>query len=158
LAGARLAQAGRALVQSGRALRATEGLMATLGKIGPGNYLGGIAKIPSGIANSARGFSMSAKGWSHVAIGNTLDWGGTWTGAGLALGSNSNDSRWTDGDWNLTDVPLIGPFAGLYSDQPDDKVIAPGSSGPQVDSSKTLASAGASFTTGLQPSQFGTVA
>ncbi|MEN3585307.1 hypothetical protein AAH978_14275 [Streptomyces sp. ZYX-F-203] len=158
LAGARLAQAGRALVQSGRALRASRGLMAAVGEMGPGNHLKGIAQIPSGVTNSVRGFSISARGWTHVAIGNTLDWTGALTGTGLALGSNANDSRWTDGEWNLKDVPLVGPFAGLYADGPADGVTTPGPPGPRIDSSRTLRSAGASFTSGLALSRFGTVA
>ncbi|MEU8352037.1 putative T7SS-secreted protein [Streptomyces sp. NPDC048845] len=160
LAGARLAQAGRALVQSGRTLRATQGFAATLGKIGPGNW-GGIAQIPSGVANSARGFATAAKGWTHVAAGNALDWGATFAGAAFAGGSNMNDGRWTDGDWNISDMPIVGPGKGFadYFGAPDEtQTVAPGPLGPQVDAPTTLTSSGSSFTNGLNPSQYGTAA
>ncbi|MFJ3711262.1 hypothetical protein [Streptomyces sp. NPDC090053] len=158
LGGARIAEAGRALVASGRALRGAEGLVATLSKIGPGNW-GGLLKIPSGVANSARGFSTAGKGWMAVASGNLLDWSGTVVGAGLALGSNANDGRWTDGNWNIADIPLLGPFSAMSKyKHPNDKVAAPGPLGPQIHAPATLTSAGANFTNGLEPSQFGAAA
>lgn len=160
LAGSKLARVGRGLVQSGRALRASKGLMATLGKIGPGGW-SNITKIPSGIANSARGFSTAAKGWRHVATGNALDWSMTVAGAGFALGSNWNDARWTDGKWNTADIPVVGPItAATQYELPKPDVMAPGPSGqqPQLDVPQTLTSAGDSFTTALNPSQFGTAA
>ncbi|MFJ6566811.1 putative T7SS-secreted protein [Streptomyces sp. NPDC091292] len=160
LAGVKLAQAGRLLVQSGRALRASEGFLATLGKIGPGAW-GNILKIPSGMANTLRGFAMSGQGWMHVATGKMLDIVGTVTGAGFAIGSNTNDGRWLDGDWNISDIPIVGPIAGFTQyDAPDNdpKVMAPGPLGPDFDAPTTLTSAGASFTQGLQQSQYGTVA
>ncbi|MEV7892152.1 putative T7SS-secreted protein [Streptomyces sp. NPDC002817] len=160
LAGAKLAQAGRLMVQSGRALRASEGFMATLGRIGPGTW-GNIAKIPSGMANSLRGFSMAGQGWVHVATGRTLDIVGTVTGAGFALGSNTNEGRWLDDDWNISDIPVVGPVAGFVDyDAPDNepKTMAPGPLGPQFDTGATLTSAGESFAKGLQPSNFGTAA
>lgn len=160
LAGAKLAQAGRLMVQSGRTLRASEGFMATLGRIGPGAW-GNIAKIPSGMANSMRGFAMAGQGWVHVAAGRTLDVVGTVTGAGFAFGSNTNEGRWLDGDWNISDIPLVGPAAGFFDyEAPDNEptTMAPGPLGPQFDTATTLTSAGDSFTKGLQPSNFGTVA
>ena len=160
LAGAKLAQAGRALVQSGRSLRASQGLMATLGRIGPGGW-GNIAKIPSGMANSLRGYATAGQGWVHVATGKALDITGTVTGAGFALGSNTNDGRWLDGDWNISDIPVVGPGAGFAAyDAPDNEpqTVAPGPLGPRFDSATTLTSAGESFTKGLQPSNFGTAA
>ncbi|WP_434599724.1 putative T7SS-secreted protein [Streptomyces sp. A5-4] len=160
LAGAKLAQAGRVLVQSGRTLRASQGLMSTIGKIGPGNWAG-LAKIPSGMANSARGFTMAAKGWTHIASGNALDWGGTVAGAAFALGSNANDGRWTDGKGNVSDIPLVGPINAMTKyemPKDNDRVVAPGPLGPQIDVPATLTGAGNSFTTGLGPGQFGTAA
>jgi len=160
LAGARLARLGRVMVQSGRALRASEGFMATLGKIGPGTW-GNIAKIPSGMANSLRGFSMSGQGWVHVATGTMLDVVGTVTGAGFAIGSNTNDGRWLDGDWNISDIPVVGPIAGFANYEAprnESKIMAPGPLGPQFDAPISLTSAGASFTRGLQPSSLGTAA
>ncbi|WP_432185623.1 putative T7SS-secreted protein [Streptomyces tendae] len=160
LGGAKLAQAGRALVQSGRSLRASQGLMATLGRIGPGGW-GNIAKIPSGMANSMRGFATAGKGWVHVATGKTLDVVGTVTGAGFAFGSNTNEGRWLDGDWNISDIPVVGPGAGFVDyEAPDNepKTMAPGPLGPRFDSTTTLTSAGESFTKGLQPGNFGTAA
>ncbi|MFE7896031.1 putative T7SS-secreted protein [Streptomyces sp. NPDC057424] len=160
LAGAKLAQAGRLLVQSGRTLRATEGFMATLGKIGSGGW-GNIAKIPSGMANSARGFAMAGQGWVRVATGQALDITGTVTGAGFALGSNSNDGRWLDGDWNISDIPVVGPGAGFAAyEPPDDEptTMAPGPLGPRFDTAATLTSAGDSFTKGLESTDFGTAA
>ncbi|MFF8536955.1 phage holin family protein [Streptomyces sp. NPDC015532] len=160
LAGARLARLGRVMVQSGRALRASEGFMATLGKIGPGAW-GNIAKIPSGMGNSLRGFSMAGQGWVHVATGTTLDIVGTVTGAGFAIGSNTNEGRWLDGDWNISDVPVVGPIAGFASyeaPESEPRIMAPGPLGPQFDASTSLTSAGQSFTNALQPSSFGTAA
>ncbi|MEV0226601.1 putative T7SS-secreted protein [Streptomyces sp. NPDC050704] len=160
LAGAKLAQAGRLMVQSGRTLRASEGFMAALGRIGPGAW-GNIAKIPSGMANSLRGFAMSGQGWVHVATGRTLDVVGTVTGAGFAAGSNTNEGRWLDSDWNISDIPVVGPAAGFFDyEAPDNepKTMAPGPLGPRFDAGTTLTSAGDSFTKGLQPSNFGTVA
>lgn len=160
LAGGSMMKAGRAMVQAGRELRAAEGLMATLGKIGPG-ALGNIAKIPSGIANSARGFGMAGQGWAHIATGKVFDVVGTVTGAGFALGSNTNDGRWTDGDWNVSDIPLVGPIDGFRKyDAPDNepKVMAPGPLGPSFDAPTTLTSAGNSFTKGLEQGKFGAVA
>lgn len=135
LAGAKLAQGGRLLVQSGRSLRAAEGFMATLGKIGSGGW-GNIAKIPSGMANSMRGLAMAGRGWVHVATGTALDFTGTVTGVGLAAGSNANDSRWTDGDWNVSDIPVVGPIAGFAAyEPPDDEpaTLAPGPLGTRFD-------------------------
>ncbi|MEG3627296.1 putative T7SS-secreted protein [Streptomyces poriticola] len=160
LAGAKIAQAGRMLVQSGRSLRATQGFMATLGRIGPGGW-GNIAKIPSGMANSLRGFAMSGRGWVHVATGTAMDITGTVTGAGFAMGSNTNDGRWLDGDWNISDIPVVGPGAGFAAyDAPDNEptTMAPGPLGPGFDTAGTLTSAGESFTRGLQPTDFGTAA
>ncbi|MFC7883871.1 putative T7SS-secreted protein [Streptomyces sp. NPDC057376] len=160
LAGAKLAQAGRALVQSGRSLRASQGLMATLGRIGPGAW-GNIAKIPSGMAGSLRGFARAGQGWVHVATGKALDVVGTVTGAGFAIGSNTNDGRWLDGDWNISDIPVVGPGAGFAAyEAPDNEpnTMAPGPLGPRFDTATTLTSAGESFTKGLQPSNFGTAA
>ena len=161
LAGSKLAVAGRALVQSGRGLRATSGLMATLGRIGPGGW-SNIAKIPSGVANSVRGFGMSAKGWQYVATGKVLDVGMTVAGASFALGSNWNDARWTDGDWNVSDVPVVGPVTAIPDYEiPEPDVMAPGPVGgrqPQLDVPATLTSAGTSFTKALEPAQFGAVA
>ncbi|MFI1677365.1 putative T7SS-secreted protein [Streptomyces sp. NPDC020607] len=160
LAGGSMMKAGRAMVQAGRQLRAAEGLMATLGKIRPG-ALSNLAKIPSGLANSARGFGMAGQGWAHVATGKVLDVAGTVTGAGFALGSNTNDGRWTDGKWNISDIPLVGPGDGFSKyDAPDHepKVMAPGPLGPRFDAEATLSSAGDSFTRGLEQGQYGTVA
>ena len=158
VAGARLAQGGRALVQAGRNLRATEGLAATLGRIGPGNW-GNLARLPSGMANSLRGFAMSGQGWAHVAAGNLVDWSATIAGAGFAIGSNINPGRWTDGNWNIADIPVVGPISALAAYRPPEPdVVAPGPLGPQVDPPAMLASAGDSFTRGLNPSQMGTAA
>ncbi|MFF0728649.1 putative T7SS-secreted protein [Streptomyces sp. NPDC004134] len=158
LAGARLAQSGRALVQAGRNLRATEGFAAALGRIGPGNW-GNLARLPSGMANSLRGFAMSGQGWMSVATGNLVDWSATVAGASFAIGSNINPGRWTDGDWNMADVPVIGPISALTEYfQPEPDVVAPGPLPPRVDPPTMLASAGDSFTRGLDPSQMGTAA
>ncbi|MBT2876009.1 MULTISPECIES: putative T7SS-secreted protein [unclassified Streptomyces] len=160
LAGAKLAQGGRLLVQSGRSLRAAEGFMATLGKIGSGGW-GNIAKIPSGMANSMRGLAMAGRGWVHVATGTALDFTGTVTGVGLAAGSNANDSRWTDGDWNVSDIPVVGPIAGFAAyEPPDDEpaTLAPGPLGTRFDPAGTLTSAGDSFSRHLGQSDLGTAA
>lgn len=158
VAGARLAQSGRGLVQAGRNLRATEGLAATLGRIGPGNW-GNLARLPSGVANSLRGFAMSGQGWAHVAAGNLVDWSATIAGAGFALGSNINPGRWNDGNWNIADIPVVGPITALAQYRPPEPdVLAPGPLPPQVDPPAMLASAGDSFTRGLSPSQMGTAA
>ncbi|MGW4145073.1 putative T7SS-secreted protein [Streptomyces albogriseolus] len=160
LAGAKLAQGGRLLVQSGRSLRAAEGFMATLGRIGPGGW-GNLAKIPSGMANSMRGLAMAGRGWVHVATGTALDITGTVTGVGFAAGSNTNDGRWTDGDWNVSDIPVAGPIAGFAAYEPPDDdptTLAPGPLGTRFDPAATLTSAGDSFTRHLDPSGLGTAA
>ncbi|AKH83004.1 membrane protein [Streptomyces sp. CNQ-509] len=158
LAGARLAQSGRALVQAGRNLRATEGFAAALGRVGPGNW-GNLARLPSGMANSLRGFAMSGQGWMNVATGNLVDWSATIAGAGFAIGSNMNPGRWTDGNWNMADIPVIGPISALTEYRPPEPdVVAPGPLPPRVDPPAMLASAGDSFTRGLSPAQMGTAA
>ncbi|MFW6722168.1 putative T7SS-secreted protein [Streptomyces sp. MAR4 CNY-716] len=158
LAGARLAQSGRALVQAGRNLRATEGFAAALGRVGPGNW-GNLARLPSGMANSLRGFAMAGQGWMNVATGNLIDWSATVAGASFAIGSNMNPGRWTDGNWNVADIPLVGPISALADYRsPEPDVVAPGPLPPQVDPPVMLASAGDSFTRGLNPSQMGTAA
>ncbi|GAA2132514.1 putative T7SS-secreted protein [Streptomyces synnematoformans] len=180
LAGSRLAQSGRALVQAGRNLRATQGFAATLSRVGPGNW-GNLARLPSGMANSLRGFAQSGQGWMNVATGNLIDWTATVAGAAFATGSNMNDSRWTDGKWTVDDLPVIGPISNLpahFQTAPD--VVAPGpppvappvdalgptpvappvdALGPTpIDPPTMLASAGDSFTRGLSTSQMGTAA
>lgn len=157
-AGMRLAQSGRALVQAGRNLRATQGFAAALSRIGPGNW-GNLARLPSGVANSLRGFAMSGQGWAHVAAGNLVDWSATIAGAGFAIGSNINPGRWTDGDWNVADIPVVGPISALADYfEPESDVVAPGPLPPRVDPPAMLTSAGDSFTRGLSPSQLGTAA
>ncbi|MFJ2631998.1 putative T7SS-secreted protein [Streptomyces sp. NPDC087422] len=160
LAGGSMMKAGRAMVQAGRELRVAEGIVATLGKIRPG-ALGNIAKIPSGVANTLRGFSMAGQGWTYVATGKVFDFVGTVTGAGFALGSNANDGRWTDGDWNISDIPVVGPIAGFVNYKAPDNnptVMAPGPLGPTFDGPTTLTSAGNSFAKGLEQGQYGTAA
>ena len=54
-----------------------------------------------------------------------------------------------------------GPAAGFFDyEAPDNEptTMAPGPLGPQFDTATTLTSAGDSFTKGLAPSHFGTVA
>lgn len=157
-AGFRLAQSGSALVQAGRNLRATQGLAAALARIGPGSW-GNLARLPSGVANSLRGFAMSGQGWTQVVAGNLVDWSATIAGAGFAIGSNINPGRWTDGDWNVADIPVIGPISSLIDYfGPETDVVAPGPLPPRIDPPTMLTSAADSFTRGLAPSQLGTAA
>ncbi|WP_419999271.1 hypothetical protein [Streptomyces boninensis] len=159
VAGSAMARAGRGLVASGRALRASEGFLAAVSKVRPGSW-GNLAHIPSGVRNSARGFVMAAEGWTHVAAGTVVDVSMTAAGAGFALGSNVNDTRWSDGKGTMGDVPILGPLAAMTKyEPPEPDVMAPGPARqPQLDAPKTLMSAGDAFTKGLDPSQFGTAA
>ncbi|MBW1601179.1 hypothetical protein JJV70_03485 [Streptomyces sp. JJ66] len=158
LAGSALAKSGMVLVQAGRTLRATQGFAAALSRVRPGNVLGGLRQLPSGVANSARGFRMSAKGWTHFATGKVVDGTATVAGAAFALGSNSNNGRWLDGDWNGSDIPLLGPLSATREYVAADEPAAAASGRPRLDAPATLTSAGASFTSALQPSQWGTAA
>ena len=83
------------------------------------------------------------------------------TGVGLAAGSNANDSRWTDGDWNVSDIPVVGPIAGFAAyEPPDDEpaTLAPGPLGTRFDPAGTLTSAGDSISRHLGQSDLGTAA
>ncbi|MGW0736723.1 putative T7SS-secreted protein [Streptomyces sp. NPDC002851] len=163
LLGSSLAKSGRLLVQSGRSLRMSSGVLATLGKVGPGN-LKALAQLPSGVANSARGFAMAGKGWSFVAAGVAIDKSMGVLGGALAIGSNSHSGDWNSGRWTnnkheVNDYPVVGPFLDYFGkvDEEDTTVIAPGET-PGFDSSATLASSGESFTNHLDPSKVGMAA
>ncbi|PWI14426.1 hypothetical protein DI272_09870 [Streptomyces sp. Act143] len=163
LAGARLAQAGRPLIAAGRELRLSSGFMNALGNVRLGNIWGGLRGLPSGVANSARGLAMAGKGWSFVASGTAIDKAATWTGAALAIGSNMHNGtwdqgRWTDGEFKIGDIPVVGPFMDYFGPTNEGKVMAPGSPSSTFDAPATLASSGSTFTKHLDPSQMGTAA
>lgn len=163
LAGARLAQSGRALVNAGRELRLSSGFMKALGNVRFGNILNGLRGLPSGVANSARGLGMAGKGWSFVAAGTAVDKAATWAGAALAIGSNMHNGtwdqgRWTDGEFKIGDIPVVGPFMDYFGATDDGKVMAPGPTSPTFDTQTALSSSGGTFTKHLDPSQMGTAA
>ncbi|MFE0671911.1 putative T7SS-secreted protein [Streptomyces sp. NPDC058867] len=163
LAGSRLAQAGRPLIAAGRELRLSSGFMHALGNVRFGNLWGGLRGLPSGVANSARGLAMAGKGWSFVASGTAIDKAATWTGAALAIGSNMHNGtwdqgRWTDGEFRIGDIPVVGPFMDHFGPTDEGKVMAPGSPSSTFDAPTTLASSGSTFTRHLDPSQIGTAA
>lgn len=163
LAGARLAQSGRALVNAGRELRLSSGFMKALGNVRFGNILNGLRGLPSGVANSARGLGMAGKGWSFVAAGTAVDKAATWTGAALAIGSNMHNGtwdqgRWTDGEFKIGDIPVVGPFMDYFGPTDEGEVMAPGPTSPTFDTQTALSSSGSTFTKHLDPSQMGTAA
>ncbi|MGV9984533.1 putative T7SS-secreted protein [Streptomyces olivaceus] len=163
LIGSRIAQSGRALVNAGRELRLSSGFMNALGNIRFGNILNGLRGLPSGVANSARGLGMAGKGWSFVAAGTAVDKAATWTGAALGIGSNMHngtwdEGRWTDGEFKIGDIPVVGPFMDYFGPTDDNEVMAPGPSTPTFDAQTALSSSGSAFTKHLDPSQMGTVA
>ncbi|MFE1031910.1 putative T7SS-secreted protein [Streptomyces sp. NPDC058807] len=163
LAGSALAQSGRALVTAGRELRLSSGFMKALGNVRFGNILNGLRGIPSGVANSARGLSMAGKGWTFVAAGTAVDKAATWAGAALAVGSNMHSGtwdqgRWTDGEFKIGDIPVVGPFMDYFGPVDEDKAVAPGPSPSTFDAPTALSSSGSTFTKQLDPSQMGTAA
>lgn len=160
LLGSNLARGGRALAAAGRELRLSSGLMATLRS---GGGLGMLTKIPSGVANSARGLAMAGKGWTFVAAGTAIDKAFGVTGGALAIGSNTHNGtwdkgRWTDGKHEIGDYPVIGPFVNYFNPPGEDKVMAPGPTGPAFDPPATLTSSGDTFTKHLDQSQMGAAA
>ncbi|MFI7018821.1 putative T7SS-secreted protein [Streptomyces sp. NPDC050164] len=163
LAGSRLAQAGRPLVAAGRELRLSSGFMKALGNVKFGNIWGGLKGLPSGVTNSARGLAMAGKGWSFIASGTAVDKAATWTGAALAIGSNMHNGtwdqgRWTDDQFKIGDIPVVGPFMDYFGPTDEGKVMAPGSPLSTFDAPTTLASSGSTFARHLDPSQMGTAA
>ncbi|WP_328770615.1 putative T7SS-secreted protein [Streptomyces sp. NBC_00286] len=163
LAGGRLAQSGRALVAAGRELRLSSGFMKALGNVRFGNIRGGLKGLPSGVANSARGLATAGKGWSFVASGVAIDKAATWAGASLAIGSNMHNGtwdqgRWTDGEFKIGDIPVVGPFMDYFGPVDEDKPVAPGPFPSTFDAPTALASSGSTFTQQLDPSQMGTAA
>ncbi|MFJ5290048.1 putative T7SS-secreted protein [Streptomyces sp. NPDC088348] len=148
--GGKAMQAGSEAVSGGRALRAAEGFMAK----------GGLKTIKSGIQASGRGYAQAARGWvqyskgfAQNAAGEATDFTATVSGAAFAFGSNMTDTRWSDGKFKGNDIPVVGPFLGVFQDQPGKEVEAPGPMGPQPDSNSTLGATGNSFAQGIQPTR-----
>lgn len=105
--------------------------MKALGNVRFGNLLNGLRGLPSGVANSARGLGMAGKGWSFVAAGTAVDKAATWTGAALAIGSNMHNGtwdqgRWTDGEFKIGDIPVVGPFMDYFGATDGGEVMRPG--------------------------------
>jgi len=147
--GGKAMMAGSEAISSGRALRAAEGFMAN----------GGLKSIIPGIKASGRGYAQAARGWVQYGkgvagkvIGETTDAAATIAGTAFGIASNI-PGRWGDGKLKGSDIPVIGPFLGVFEDQPGAKTEAPGPIGPQPDGPKTLSATGNSFIQGLRPVQ-----
>ncbi|MFC7985601.1 hypothetical protein [Streptomyces sp. NPDC057336] len=157
-AGKSLKATGQANARAGEALRAGKGFAASVGKAGrnifkqsPWKNMKGIG---DGMRNSLQGFRQTSLGYRQIgqgerqiaagremaARGSTMDARWTQAGVGLAGGSNLNGGRWLDGDWNMSDIPVVGTAPPLLDYD----------YGHHSTPSQALSSAGGTFADGLQ--------
>ncbi|NUV76255.1 hypothetical protein [Streptomyces fungicidicus] len=158
-AGQKLVTGGKNNVRAGEALRKAAGLKSSVKNAGRNLFKQSPWKnaqgIREGARNSLQGFRQTREGFRQIgqgerqiaagremaARGSLMDTRWTQAGVGLSGGSNLNDGRWLDGDWNSADIPVVGTAPPLleydygHHDGP-----------PQA-----LGSAGNTFADGLQP-------
>lgn len=164
-AGQGIVTQGENMIDAGRSLRASGGLLAQLKglRLSP-------SSLGEGVRNSLRGISQGLQGRNVVnegarvimegqrliSRGNFFDKGGLFSGLGLSGGSNLNPQRWLDGDWNISDVPVLGPISDFRGPQQETRA---NSAPPRpFDASTALSSAGNTFTGGLTRSRMGPAA
>lgn len=177
-AGENMVEGGAAMARAGQTLRSTEGLAAQLGKAGnfqaltpstwgnlrylsPGNLNQGLRNSLEGISQAARGRSLAVEGQRAILEGTKIvskgrfrDLSGLYGGLTASGGSNLNDQRWLSDDFDISDLPVVGPIADFpgIGQPPGGAAAAP----EPFDAPARLTSAGGSFVGGLDRPQPGT--